>query len=427
MEKKFTFYSRAIAYSALMFGVLVISSLTTKIYAQGNCANSTIVFTESFGTGTTSTGSPDIITSALKYWPGGPLLNEATYRVSNSTQQKPEWHASEDGTPNDVNGKMLVINGTAGDFYSHRIDHPGGFPAGDYLANLFLMNLNTMGTCEGSILLANISLKVEYFSEANTWIPLSGSPISTGAVPLSINATWQTLGGTFNLPATGSFLVKSLRIVLSDATPSGCGNDFAIDEIKLSQCTEGGPLPVELSKVNARQKGSGISIEWSTSQEINSKYFVVEKSADGNNNWSIVSSVKAAGISSIVKNYNAFDARPSQGVNFYRLMQTDIDGNFKYSKTVSVRLNITKTGVTVIENPFHNSLVVDFSSAGSQVLAVRLADITGKLIASEKWIINGGNTRKDFSNVSRLQKGIYVLTISTEAGEILYNNKVIRQ
>ena len=71
----------------------------------------------------------------------------------------------------------------------------------------------------------------------------------------------------------------------------------------------------------------------------------------------------AAGNSSTVKNYNAYDAQPVKGINFYRIKQVDKDGNFKYSKTVSLKLNFNNTGVSVLANPFHNSLTVDFSSS----------------------------------------------------------------
>jgi hypothetical protein len=289
------------------------------------------------------------------------------------------------------------------------------------------MNVNTVGTCGANALLPNITFRVEYLSQGDTWVPLTGSPYSAAPVAQSANPTWVALGSTFTLPATGNFLVHIIRIVLADGTVGGCGNDFAIDDLNLSLCPEGGPLPVEFLNINARQKGSGVSVEWSTSQEVNSSRFEIEKSADGNNNWSIVASINAAGSSSTVKNYNAYDPRPFYGINFYRIKQLDKDGNFKYSKTVRVKLTLDKTGVSVLANPFHNSLTVDFSSATEQSVSARLMDITGKQVAVEKWSITTGSTRKEFSNVSALQQGMYILTVSGAGGEVLYNNKVIKQ
>lgn len=385
MEKKCTLYAKTIACALLTLSALFLNSFTAKTFAQISCSNETVLFLENFGVGITATSNPDVIPTALTYQESGSLAAEGVYRVINNTQQKPEWQVSEDHTPNDIDGKMLVINGQEETFYSHQIDRTQGFVAGSYIASLYLMNVNTLGTCGASALLPNITFRVEYLSQANTWEPLTGSPYSAPPVVQSISPTWVALGSSFTLPSTGTFLVTSIRIVLTDGTVGGCGNDFAIDDIKFSLCPEGGPLPVEFLNINARQKGSGVGVEWSTSQEINSSRFDIEKSADGNTNWSIVSSINAAGNSSTVKNYNAYDPRPFNGVNFYRIKQVDKDGNIKYSKTVRVNLNLAKTGVSILANPFHNSLTVDFSSATEQAVSARLVDITGKQVAFEKW------------------------------------------
>ena len=426
MKKKFTFCTRIITVSILILSFLLINSITAKTFAQISCNNDTVLFLENFGTGTTATSSPDILPSGLAYQETGPLASEGVYRIINNTQQKPEWHASEDRTENDVDGKMLVANGQAEVYYMHRIDRVQGFVPGSYTASIFLMNLNTLGTCGTEALIPNITFTVEYLSQANTWEPLTGSPFTAAPVVQTTSPTWVSLGSSFTLPATGA-LVTSIRVVLSDGTVGGCGNDFAMDDVKFALCPEGGPLPVEFLKINARQKGSGVSVEWSTSQELNSKYFAIEKSADGNANWNVVASINAAGNSSTIKNYNAYDPAPFKGVNYYRIKQVDQDGHFKYSKIVSVKLNSNKTGISVLANPFHNMLTVDLSSATDQVISARLVDIAGKQVAAEKWSIGSGSTRKEFSNVAALQQGMYILTIRNAGGEILYNNKVIKQ
>ncbi len=426
MEKKSTFFQRMVACTVLILVALAINSFTATTYAQNNCGSTRSLFSEDFGTGVGAVSNPDVV--GLLFEPTGPLANEGTYRVINNAQQKPEWHAAEDATPNNIDGRMLVINGQAGIFYNHRVDRPVGFEPGDYPASLFAMNLNTPGTCAPNPLLAVITISVEYLSEANTWIPLTGSPYTGPAVGQSIDPVWGGIGSTFNLPLTGNFLVKSMRVVISDASPGGCGNDFAVDVISLSQCIETGPTPVTFLNFNARQKGSGVNLDWSTSQEFNSKSFAIEKSANGNSSWNTIASVNGAGNSSVVKNYTAYDPQPYKGLNFYRIKQVDIDGKFKYSKTVSVKLNAANNaGISVLENPFHNSLTVNFSSSTNQVVSVRLMDITGKQVALEKWTINSGNIRKGFANVSSLQNGMYLLTVSNARGEVLYNNKVIKQ
>lgn len=433
MEKKFTLYSRTVACTILTLTALILNSFTVKTYAQ---STDSTYFLETFGTGTIATSNPDVITSGLTYQDTGSLIGEGRYRVINNTHQKPEWQMSEDHTSNDVNGDMLVINGQDETFYGHRIDVPNGFkPGATYHVSLYLMNVDPSGLCGPTALLPKIRFDVQYLSsDGTTWVPLNGSPFTADSVVQTSpsSPTWVELGGTAHglfLPSFTSlgFTVTSIRIVLTDGTVGGCGNDFALDDLKFSWCTDCSIVPVTFLGINARQKGSGVSVEWSTAQEFNSSRFDIEKSADGNSNWSVVASVNGAGNSSNVKKYNAYDPQPFNGINFYRIKQVDIDGHYMYSNTVNLKLNFNKTGVSVLINPFHNSLTVDFSSSTNQVVSARLADITGKQVVAEKWSINTGSTRKDFSNVSGLQPGMYILTVSSSTGEILYNNKVIKQ
>ncbi|HEY5405970.1 MAG TPA: T9SS type A sorting domain-containing protein [Ginsengibacter sp.] len=428
MEKKFTFDIKTVACSLTAILFLFFNLIASKSYAQVSCPNQKVIFLQTFGTGTTPSSDPDVVTSGLTYQATGSLIGEGRYRVINNTQQKPEWQNSPDHT-GDVNGKMMVINGQAETYYSHQIDSTHGFDPGTFTASLWIMNVDTMGLCGVNALLTNITFRVEYLSAANTWEPLTGSPYLAAPVPQTSPSapTWIQLGSTFLLPQTGSFRVTSIRIVLSDGTIGGCGNDFAMDDVQFAACPEGGSLPVTFLGISARQTGSGVSVDWSSSQEINSNHFDVLKSADGNTNWESVASINAAGNSASVKKYSAFDPKPFGGINFYRVRQVDNDGNFTYTKTVSVNLNFAKIGISVLTNPFHNSLTVDFTSATTQPVFARLIDITGKQVAMEKWNVATGSSTQYFSNINGLQQGMYILNIISGSGEILFNNKVIKQ
>ncbi|HJY23753.1 MAG TPA: hypothetical protein VJ279_12750, partial [Hanamia sp.] len=112
MEKLFTLNSRKMMNALSVFIFFLFSS--SVVNAQIGCANETVLWSENFGTGTGPTSSPDV--TSLVYQPTETLDIEGTYRIMNSTQQMPEWHASEDFTSGDVDGKMLVINGEAESF-----------------------------------------------------------------------------------------------------------------------------------------------------------------------------------------------------------------------------------------------------------------------------------------------------------------------
>jgi hypothetical protein len=322
---------------------------------------------------------------------------------------------------------MLVVNGQAETFYQRTVVNSAGFVPGDYSASLYIMNVDPVGLCSPNPLLPILTISVEYLSQGGTWVHFQGSPYTAAPLPQTASPTWLNQGSIFTLPPTGSFFPTNIRFTISDGTVGGCGNDFAIDDMKFAFCPEGGPLPVEFLDVNASQKGNGVNVEWSTAQEINNSYFEVQRSADGNTNWTTVSQVKGAGNSQVVKKYTAFDASPLSGVNYYRIKQVDYDGNYKFSKTVNVRIGIGANGISVLANPFRNTLSINFNSAVAQQVSARLIDITGKQVATEKWSVTPGNVRKDFSNVSGLQPGMYILSISDNSGSILFNTKVLKQ
>ncbi|MFN7119021.1 MAG: T9SS type A sorting domain-containing protein, partial [Saprospiraceae bacterium] len=64
--------------------------------------------------------------------------------------------------------------------------------------------------------------------------------------------------------------------------------------------------------------------------EKNNAYFSVQRSADGIT-WQEINQVEGAIHSTAIKDYTDWDYAPFQGINYYRLKQYDIDGNFSFS------------------------------------------------------------------------------------------------
>jgi hypothetical protein len=137
--------------------------------------------------------------------------------------------------------------------------------------------------------------------------------------------------------------------------------------------------------------------------------------------------VNGAGNSQVLRKYNAIDANPLAGVNYYRLKQVDNDGKSAYSNTVAVKIQIQKTAVSVLANPFYNKLTVNFTSPTAEMVTARLIDITGKQIAVQSWSLNSGKSTQELNNLGSLQHGLYILSIVNHSGEVLFKGKVIKQ
>lgn len=88
------------------------------------------------------------------------------------------------------------------------------------------------------------------------------------------------------------------------------------------------PLPISLLEYDISYSENNILVEWITTMEINNDYFTVEKSTDGVN-WDKIGIV--LGNNSIInRKYNFIDKEPCSGYNYYRLSQTDFDGEQIY-------------------------------------------------------------------------------------------------
>ena len=95
------------------------------------------------------------------------------------------------------------------------------------------------------------------------------------------------------------------------------------------------PLPITLVNFDAQSLENIVKTTWVTSSETNNDYFTIERSIDLEN-WEEIGVVDGAGNSIEENQYEFDDIRPLTGVTYYRLKQTDFDGQTSYADTRSV-------------------------------------------------------------------------------------------
>jgi hypothetical protein len=88
-------------------------------------------------------------------------------------------------------------------------------------------------------------------------------------------------------------------------------------------------LPIELINFIPHVQDNWVNLKWQTASEINNDYFTIEKSKTASN-WIIVTQVNGAGNSSNILSYSTTDQIPYNGISYYRLKQTDFNGQFEY-------------------------------------------------------------------------------------------------
>ena len=139
-------------------------------------------------------------------------------------------------------------------------------------------------------------------------------------------------------------------------------------------------LPVILSSYTATITAAGIAtIAWTTTQEQNNSHFTVERSTDGIT-FSSIAQIQASN-STTGSNYNYIDNSPGQGVIFYRLSQTDINGRTTYYDTK--RVTIESQGASAISfypNPVMNSANLELNFSYSGKLTISIYQTNGKMV-----------------------------------------------
>lgn len=98
--------------------------------------------------------------------------------------------------------------------------------------------------------------------------------------------------------------------------------------------------------LNAEEHQIGNRLEWSTSTELNTHNFVIEKSIDGIQ-FENIGILEAAGMSGDQKSYRFLDVGVNDEKIFYRLKQVDLDGAYDYSQTVLLNKELSNQFMVV--------------------------------------------------------------------------------
>jgi hypothetical protein len=182
-------------------------------------------------------------------------------------------------------------------------------------------------------------------------------------------------------------------------------------EFMLGYLNSTAALPIELLFFEALAHNNSTLLDWCTASEINNHYFTVERSQNGSHFESIVQ-IPGAGNSNQNLCYSANDLHPYQGINYYRLKQTDYNGASTYSQVVTVFFS-EKNTVLLYPNPANELIYIH--SSGSNPLQVEICDAQGKLLVQTSLQQNQAEI-----NVSGLTPGIYFCAFSMETNGPIY-------
>ena len=177
------------------------------------------------------------------------------------------------------------------------------------------------------------------------------------------------------------------------------------------------PLPIELLSFSGNCDANITHLKWSTATESNNNFFTIERSSDGIN-YIVLGTLDGAGNSLQTLNYSYFDQTPFEGTNYYRLKQTDFDGQFEYSKIIAVQCDNEIMEVKVYPNPVTNELTIEMPGNNESVKFI-IINSMGAII------YNGSLTQKITINTINFKSGIYLIKFAN--GGNFETKKIVKQ
>lgn len=162
--------------------------------------------------------------------------------------------------------------------------------------------------------------------------------------------------------------------------------------------------PVNLAAFTATIQSQNVFCKWETLQEQNTDHFIVERSKDGIN-YITAGLVAAAGNSLSSRWYHFTDEKillTSNDRLFYRLKMVDLDGSYKYSETILLKLTGKKDHYTLVPNPAGNYVeIIGLKNTDE----LTMYDITGKPVL----FFTAQQSNK--LNIQLLPTGMYILQV----------------
>ncbi|MEZ4884230.1 MAG: DUF4331 family protein [Chitinophagales bacterium] len=234
-----------------------------------------------------------------------------------------------------------------------------------------------------------------------------------------------TVSGTFNGQVENQepFLIGPLadgtnyEIYVVDA--NGCEQSFISDIIA---CTK---LPVELLAFEGEVQKEGNYLTWATASESNNAYFTLERSLNGTD-FEAITKIVGAGTTSASNSYNFLDREAPIGTSYYRLKQTDFNGQSESFKTIALNrgernINLNIEGVRTLQG---GVVSIDYTYNSDNMVNIHVYDAVGKLLYSDKAnATRGENTHQ--INFTAANSGMYIVTITD--GKEVASTKILKQ
>ena len=169
-------------------------------------------------------------------------------------------------------------------------------------------------------------------------------------------------------------------------------------------------LPVLFKSFDAKQVGSGVSMNWKVSEVENHDYFSVERSTDGVHFDEIYRNNQAlANGSSHSFDYVDRDLHPGASY-YYRVKQCDLDDKCRYSEIRRIGLTRKNETMIVFPVPALDKITVSYDSNKESDITLSVFDGMGRIVLKQKRTVSRGAVNIPVG-IQKLGRGNYTLLL----------------
>ncbi len=337
-----------------------------------------------------------------------------TFDVSATFNTSPAptvWAASQVSILN-VAGKTFIYavddaNNRILRYYLNNGGTATGFFAGGSISDANTTGIKSVTTINNTALSTSTSAVVDVY--VTTW---GQDGTGTGTSKLLTFRDTYTPGGTIT---TAGFVLATTTTLLATAPTNTLFK--SVSAVPTGSTAIGtGTLPVNLTGFNGKKSGDNVILNWATLSEQNNSYFDILRSGNGKD-FSSIGKVTGNGNSNSKINYSFTDKTPEFGANYYHLNQIDFDGKTIPSETVAVNFGFAENLTLSVSSSNDNSGLTAVINTPAIVNGkINVISVTGQQVATVDVSLEKG---KNYINIpSKLQPGIYVITLSSDKGKI---------
>lgn len=196
---------------------------------------------------------------------------------------------------------------------------------------------------------------------------------------------------------------------VDDSTPSHTtGNGFGANTTDCEKSASEA-LPIELVYFKIKSEGKTLIFEWLTSSEINNDFFEIQYSTDGVDFTTLIVKSGAGNSYQPISYLAEFTALNPIYKGYYRLKQTDFNGDTSFSELQYYALeDIQNESFKLYPNPTSGEeLFISIMNQKASQFSINIYNSQGKLIIEKKLLNLSENSSIEILNGYQLKSGLY--------------------